>query len=240
MPDKIEFFGAGLTAFGTIFATSSYILLANVPLTALGVGLTVLGLTILITPQHPVPKETVQAFIRSSCENLETLLEATGAFMKATYFPSNGKVYAYIPVTREQNIVMEDVRKNVGNLIAKSGRSIGLIIIPPASELLKTSFSEEAGLDTVAGEILVDASEVAESVKLVESDSTLVLEIFRPRVDVNFSRFKAVMGSLPTSIAAQAAALKFSKPVQVLDERFEGNRIISRLKVLEWTSTPYT
>ncbi|MBC7090492.1 MAG: hypothetical protein H5T50_01060 [Nitrososphaeria archaeon] len=240
MPDKIELLGIGLTVFSPIFATLSYILLSNIPLTALGIGLTVLGLTILLTPQHPVPKETVQTFIRSSCENLETLLEATGAFMKATYFPSNGKVYAYIPVTREQNIVMEDVVKNVGNLISKSGRSLGLIIVPPASELLKNSVGEGAGYDAVASEILVEASEVVESVKVVESDSTIVLEIFRPRVDINFSRFRTVMGSLPTSIAAQAAAIKYSKPVQVLDESFEGNRIISRLKVLEWTGTPYT
>lgn len=240
MPDKIELLGTGLTVFSPIFATLSYLLLSNIPLTALGIGLTVLGLTILLTPHHPVPKETVQTFIRSSCENLETLLEATGAFMKATYFPSNGKVYAYIPVTREQNIVMEDVVKNVGNLISKSGRSLGLIIVPPASELLRNSVGEGAGYDGVASEILVDVSEVVESVKVVESDSTIVLEIFRPRVDVSFPRFRTVMGSLPTSIAAQAAAIKYSKPVQVLDERFEGNRIISRLKVLEWTSTPYT
>lgn len=240
MPDRIEFFGIGLTVFGTIFAFSAYVLLANVPLTALGVGLAILGLTILITPQHPLPKETVQVFIRSSCENLETLFEATGAFMKATYFPSNGKVYAYVPVTREQNIVMEDVVRNVGNFIIKSGRSLGLIIAPPASDLFRNTSSEGLSFDALVSDLLVDSSEVVESVKVIESDSIIVLETFGSRVDTNFSRFKLVMGSLPTSIAAQAAALKFLKPVQVLDESFEGKRIISRLKVLEWTSTPYT
>ncbi|MEM0054020.1 MAG: hypothetical protein QXL89_07520 [Nitrososphaeria archaeon] len=240
MPDKIEIFAVGLTVFGAVFAISSYFLLSNVPLTALGIGLTVLGLTILITPLHPIPMDTVQAFVRSSCENLEAMFEATGAFMKATYFSSNGKVYAYVPVTSEQKITMEDVVKDVGNFVVKGGRSLGLIITPPASELFNSISFEGAGFDAILSEVLVEASEAVESVKVVESDSTIVIEFFRPRVEVNFSRFKSVMGSLPSSIAAQAAALKFSKPIQVLEERFEGNRIISRLRVLEWTSTPYT
>ncbi|MCX8188625.1 MAG: hypothetical protein N3F64_02860 [Nitrososphaeria archaeon] len=240
MPNRIASFGVGLTVFGTIFAILSYTLLANVPLTALGIGLTVLGLTVLITPMHPIPKETVQVFIRSSCENIETMLEATGAFMKATYFPSNGKVYAYIPVTREQNMKMEDVLKNVGNFIVKAGRSLGLIITPPASEIFQYTAVEGAGFDALISEFLVEVSEIVESVKVVESDSIIVIEFLRPRADVNFSRFKTVMGSLPSSIAAQAAAIKYSKPIQILEESFEGNRIISRLRVLEWTSTPYT
>ncbi|MEM3403473.1 MAG: hypothetical protein QXJ17_02815 [Nitrososphaeria archaeon] len=242
MHERLTFFGVSLTCFGVFLAAGSYLLLNNIPLTALGVGAVILGLAVLSTPMHPMPKEVVSSFIKSSCENLEVLLEATGAVKKAIYIPSAERAYAYIPLSTEPTFKLEQVTKSFGSFLVKAGKSLGLLIIPPASELVNMSATQEGErrFDDLIGNVLVDLSEVAEGVKVVESSSEIVVEVDRPRVDVGLPRFKVVMGSLPSSIVAQAAAVAFSRPVQILDERIEKSRILLRLKVLDWTSTPYT
>jgi hypothetical protein len=74
----------------------------------------------------------------------------------------------------------------------------------------------------------------------VQSGDSVVVEVRGLRLDVNHSRFKAVMGSLPACVAAQAAAAALSKPVQIADEKREGDRLTVHLRALDWTDISYT
>ncbi|MBO3798448.1 MAG: hypothetical protein QW797_08815 [Thermoproteota archaeon] len=241
MAENLTLLGAGLTVFGALLTLGSHLLLENTPLTALGIGTVILGLTFILTPAHPVPRETVQAFVKSSCENVEAILEATGAFMKAFYLPSSERVYAYVPLSPGQSITFEEIAGTAGSLLVRRGGDLGILIVPPGSVLVNSLAQEGAGgLSSSVEAILTEASEAAESVKTVEANSMIIVEINRPRLDVEYSRFRTVLGSLPSSMAAQAAAAALMKPVQIFSEENQGKRILLYLRVLEWTDTPST
>ncbi|MEM3680024.1 MAG: hypothetical protein QW341_06025 [Candidatus Bathyarchaeia archaeon] len=241
MAENLTLLGAGLTVFGIVLTLSSHLLLENTPLTALGIGTVILGLTFILTPAHPVPRETVQAFVKSSCENVEAILEATGAFMKAFYLPLSERVYAYVPLSTGQSITFKEIAGTTGSMLVRSGKNLGIMIVPPGSVLVNSLAQESAGdLSSNIEILLTEDSEIAESVKTVETNSMIVVEINQPRLDVEYSRFRVVLGSLPSSIAAQAAAATLMKPVQIFSEENQGKRILLYIRILEWTDTPST
>jgi hypothetical protein len=66
--DKNLTIGLCLVVFGVLFGTTSYFVLGNVPLTALGMGLAVLGAAWAMIPSNPLPRETVASLIKSSVQ----------------------------------------------------------------------------------------------------------------------------------------------------------------------------
>jgi len=242
LADRLITLGIGLTTFGVVFSIGAYFLLSSIPLTALGIGITILGITTLLTPSQPIPKETIADLIKSSCDNIESILEATGAFIKAIYIPSsNEKVYAYIPLVANPHIPPpKEVSQYLDKVVVKHGRSVGIVITPPGFELKKLNVSQEGSrdLESLVEQILVDLSGIAEGIKLLEEGNSIILEVRRPRVNVDYPRFNLVMGSLPSCMAAQAIALALSTPIQIGEEKQEKDRIVTRFQVLEWTEIP--
>lgn len=243
MADRNLTFGAGLTFFGIVFSLGSYLVLGNVPLTALGIGLTVLGLAWAMTPPHPVPRYAVSSIIKSACNNIEALLEATGAVERALYIPveDEGKVFAYIPLRKAADITIREIVEASGRMVFRRGGNLGLMVLPP-----NVDFGNPHGMEASASDVnavleyaLVD-SELAESVSAVEAEGVVVVEAYKPRVDVEYPRFRLVMGSLPSCIAAQALAQALNKPVQIVEEIRYGIRLSVRLKVFNWTDKPFT
>ncbi len=241
MADRNLAFGLCLSVFGALFSLGSYLVLGNIPLTALGIGLAILGTAWAITPPNPLPRGVVESLVKSSCSNIEALLEALGAFEKAVYLPveSDGKVAAYVPLKRAGQATLSEAAENVGRVVFKRGGALGVIVAPPRVEFGNPHPISEYSLDGLLEYALVE-SEIASSAKAVRVEDSVVVEVRGLRLDVNHSRFRAVMGSLPACVAAQAVAAALSKPVQIADERREGNRLTVRLRVLNWTDTAFT
>ena len=241
MVDRNLAFGLSLCVFGTLFSLGSHLVLGNVPLTALGIGLTILGAAWAITPPNPLPRGVVASFVKSSCANIEALLEALGAFEKAVYLPveSGGRVVAYVPLKRAGQATLSQAAENVGKIVFRRGGSLGVFVTPPRVELGNPHPVSENSLDSLLDYALIE-SEIASSARAVQMGDSVVVEIRGLRLDVNHPRFRAVMGSLPACVAAQAVAATLSKPVQIVDEKHEGGRLTVHLRVLDWTDTAYT
>ncbi len=241
MFDRNLVYGLSLVSFGSILSIASYFILENIPLTALGIGLIVLGSAWAMIPPYPLPKDTIIELIKSSCSNIEALLEALGIFEKAIYIPSKeGRVLAYVPIKKSGNVSIDEISNNLNKMIFKSKESLGIILAPPKAGIGNPHPVGEIGSDltTLLEHALVD-SEIASSVSAVQSEEIVVVEINKPKGDVDYRRFRIVMGSLPSCIAAQAVAAFFSKPVQIIEERKEGNSLIVNLKVLDWKDSTY-
>ncbi|MEM2363698.1 MAG: hypothetical protein QXQ20_08415 [Candidatus Nezhaarchaeales archaeon] len=242
MADENVALGSCVVAFGAVLSLTSYLIIGSVPLTAMGIGLIVVGAAWALTPSHPLPREVVGALVRSSCSNIEALLEALGATKRAVYIPLRGgkKVVAYIPIKGSGNLTVEEIAENEGKVIVNRGGSFGVLVSPPTASLRNPHPIEE-GLDvqSVLEHALVD-SEVAASVKFVVEGNDFVVEIKKPRIDVDHPRFKLVMGSLPSSIAAQAIALATSKPTQIVSEKRNRDRLIVHVRALNWTERDFT
>lgn len=196
-----------------------------------------------LTPPHPIPRDAVVNMVKSSCGNVEALLEATGATKKAFYVPlRDGGVVAYIPLKGGGGVTFQDVAENAGRMVIRRGGSLGIVVVPPRVNYENPKPAVEPGEDVTGrlSHVLVEAYEVAESVNSVQSGDVVVVEIYRPKVDLDYPRFNVVMGSLPSCIAAQTIASAALKPVQIVEERRMGNRLSLRLRLMNWTDTPST
>ncbi len=212
----------------------SYLFLANVAFTALGIACIVLGATILITPSNPVPKGVIRAMVEESCINIEALLEEFNANEKATYLPPREeRVYAYIPLTKKKFRVKE-MAKIPLRMITNIKNSPALIVFPPGSELIRLEgLSSESGLEASLSHVIVDLVEGAESVKAVRDGGYVIVDIFKSRVKTEFPRFRRVLGSLNTSLAGCVLAASLGEPVSFEEESMDerGRRVRATFKV---------
>lgn len=238
MADRNLVYGLCLTIFGATFSLASHFMLGNVPLTAMGIGLAVLGAAWAMTPPNSLPKDTMAGLVKSSCSNIEALLEAVGAFERAVYIPVEGRAVAYVPI-KKAGAALREIAENAGKMLIRRGGSLGVILAPPMAGAGNPHPPSGLGVDGLL-ELALVGSEVASSVKAVMAGDAVVVDVEGVKVDVDYPRFRRVMGSLPSCLAAQAASLALSRPVQVADERRAGNRLTIRLRVLDWTDRGFT
>ncbi|MCQ5341315.1 MAG: hypothetical protein NO483_06405 [Candidatus Methanomethylicia archaeon] len=239
MSDKNLSFGLFLAIFGVFFSIGSYFILMNIPLTALGIGISILGIAWAMIPSNPIPRKSTASLIKSSCSNIEVLLEALGLFERAIYIPINGKIIAYIPIKKSEEITLSEIKESTSKFIFKNGKNLGVIIIPPWISNPISNPIPETNLDGILEYALLD-SEIASSVTVVKNEDNIVIEIKGLKIDIDYSRFKIVMGSLPACIAAQAIALALSRPIKIISERKENNKLIVQLRILNWTDRKFT
>ncbi|MDH5807388.1 MAG: hypothetical protein QXW62_05860 [Candidatus Methanomethylicaceae archaeon] len=227
--------GMAIAIFGLILSLGSYIIIENIPLTAMGIGLIIIGIAWFSLPPYPIPRKAILDIIESSCSNIESFLEFIGVNKRAIYLPSNGKVVAYVSLIENENprnISFKEIADNIDRFIIKQGKCLGFTIIPPSIKL--DNINPETNIEAILDYVLVEYSEIAESVKAIKSEDGFIVEVNKVRVDINYPRFKIVMGSLPSCLIAQIIALIFSKPVQIIDEKYFKDKIIIQLRVLDW------
>lgn len=238
--------GLAIAFFGLALSLSAHILLGNIPLTAMGIGLAIVGVAWALTPSHPLPRKTVLDIIESSCDNIEALLEFLGATRKAIYLPlaAEARVMAYVPLAGAKDaegLSLKEVADDVGKIVVRRGEVIGVFIAPPKVKFLggNPGFEDSGGnIESLLDYVFVD-SEIAESVRVARSEDGLVIEVCKVRVNVNYPRFNVVLGSLPSCLAAQVVAAALSRPVQVVSEKVVGDKLIINLRFLDWTEPAY-
>jgi hypothetical protein len=240
MADRNIAAGLGLAIFGATFALGAYLLLGNIPLTATGIGVAVFGVALALTPLSPIPKQAVISFVRNSCGSIEALLEAAGATSRAVYLPrGNSGVIAYVPLKSGGEVSLQAVAQNDGGIIVRHGGCLGIMVFPPSLGFEAGNPGADSILDVAVQleNVLVEAAEIAEGVTAVDSEGEIRLEIYRPRLDVDYPRFRIVMGSLASCLAAQVVAAATSRPVQIVEEKRSGKNLSVRLRLLNWTDT---
>jgi len=247
-PQSPHVLGYALVAFGAAVAAFFWFIMDNVPLTALGIGMAVVGSSLAITPLSPVPSATVRRMLEGSLLNIEALLEELGASTKGYYVPkADGSVQVYVPMDKGSAVNAgsnsngnddgnADAKGNsnpgsgappldapVDGLITKVGGRQFLVIFPPASALMKNLPSDDgeagaADLEGAISEAVVEEAGLADSLRVTESGQSVIVEISSPKSKAGAGRVRHVMGSLEAGIAAAAAAKARGRAVRVESE----------------------
>ncbi|MEM1856402.1 MAG: hypothetical protein QXG70_05465, partial [Candidatus Methanomethylicaceae archaeon] len=170
--------GMAIAIFGLILSLGSYIIIENIPLTAMGIGLIIIGIAWFSLPPYPIPRKAILDIIESSCSNIESFLEFIGVNKRAIYLPSNGKVVAYVSLIENENprnISFKEIADNIDRFIIKQGKCLGFTIIPPSIKL--DNINPETNIEAILDYVLVEYSEIAESVKAIKSEDGFIVEV---------------------------------------------------------------
>jgi len=226
----------GLAVFGAPFAVYSFLILLNTPLTALGLACVVLGVSISMVPESPVPSQTIRAMVEASCIGVEAVLEEFNARERAAYLPPrDGRVVAYIPFKPGNYSSAWRAKDAALRVVTEVGGEPALMVFPPGSEIVRLAQPEREGGDADLEEalryVLVDFLEAVESVKSLSVGGRVVVQISKPRIVTEFPRFNAVLGSLPTSLCGCVVAHVLGKPVRLVDEQATGNGFSATFEV---------
>ena len=228
--ERLHIFALGLLIFSIALTITSHIILSNIPLTALGIGLMILASSILLTPLQSIPPKAVRAMLEGSILSLEAILEEFDVSRRGYYVRADDdRVYLYVPLGEDRGPPAE--RAEPSGLIHEEGGSRYLVLIPPASELIRIPEISGASLDSALTYMLVDLLEVADSVDVV-SNGVVTIRLKNVKSHVTAGRFKSVFGSLEASIAACLTA-NLIGVVRVSDEILEGNSKVIILEVRE-------
>jgi hypothetical protein len=227
--------GLCLISLGAPFASYCYWVIHSIPLTALGIALAVLGWSVLLIPQSPVPADIVRGVFEDACVNVEVILEEFDAHERAWYLPPrDGRVFCFAPLVAciKPAVVWAASQAPVRLLTAPLDVN-GVMVCPPGSEVLRLSqLRSEVGLEEAMVYVLIDYLEGAESVKAVREGSRINVFIGKPRLRTEFPRFNSVLGSLPVSVLGCVAAQVLKVPVRVVEERAEERGVWGSFEVL--------
>jgi len=241
MKDRFVIFGWGLTSFGIFFSAFCYFIIYSIPLTALGLGCIIIGLTISLIPPHPIPNKVVKTILIGSIASIEAILEEFNANQEALYLPpQEGKIYAYIPLTANPKIpAIAQIQRAPKRVITYVDGNPGLIIYPPGSDLITLSrLNIESGgslsdIEGILSDILIDFTELVSKVNVTVKNNEVTIQLKEIKVDVKAPRFTRILGSLPFSIAACVIVALTRKPVKVTDEQKKGKTVTATLLVIE-------
>jgi hypothetical protein len=229
--DNYQHLGIGFISFGVIFASYSSLVFLSIPLTALGLSTIILGATLLLVPSNPIPAHQIRAMVEASLVNIEAMLEEFDVMGKAVYLPQDERIGAFIPIEegQESSNIVDKVPVRV---LTESNGVPGVLVFPPGSELVRLALLPvEILLEDALTAVLVDFSELADSVKTVSQDDQILIELVSPKVGSDFDRVNNSLGSLSVSISGCIIAHSVNKPVYFLREEREENILTGFFRV---------
>jgi hypothetical protein len=230
---KYQSLGLGLITFGAPFAYYSYDVLNNISFTSLGLACVILGVTLLQVPSNPIPKKDVRAMMEGSCINIEAVLEEFDAKGRAVYLPpKDGRVYSFVSLDNKLKIDPLKVIDAPLRVLSEAYDSPGLIIFPPGSEAVRlAAIPEDSGIEESLNYVLVDFLEAAESIKSIQNEDKIIVEINKPKITTEFPRYKMNLGSLTTSIAGCVLSHIQRTPVYFISEENSSQKTIAMFEV---------
>jgi len=108
----------------------------------------------------------------------------------------------------------------------------GVFVFPPGGEVVRLAgLGEESGAEDALVYVLVDYVELVEGVRAVETGDRVVVELLRPRVDTEYTRYRMCLGSLATSVAGCVLAYVYEAPVVYLGEETNDDRVTASFRV---------
>lgn len=199
-----------------MLSLASFFVLGSDTLTALGIGIVVVGLTLVAVKEGG---ETV-TIIEGGLANLELLLEDLDVSQRGYYFPRGDRVNVYVPLSGKAEFPEPE-----GVITVKDGSSV-LVLYPPVYVVKDLGKS----IDSLVEEYVVERG-LADSVKVVKTGNAYVVEVKGNKVRTP-GRVKLVMGSCVTSVVASLIALKERRPCFVREERGNEERYTAVVEVV--------
>jgi hypothetical protein len=237
MRNPYRLLGVGLCLAGAAFAPLTYLILESVPLTAIALSTTVIGIIcIALANSRPgISPEACQILLKTGMENTAALLEELGLRNKALYLPSamrNGCPQAIIPL---ENADTKLIRGKIpGRLIVRYGAApddMAIAVTTPGSMsialLERPPGSADEDIENAASFILAGALDLADSVTVNSSDSRIDVLVRGARLRYEDIWYHRCLGSPIASIAATICSEALGKPVRIKEESH--NRQESRI-----------
>jgi len=233
--------GLSLSIAGAAFAPIAYFVVGSVPLAAIGIAAIMVGLTgfALANTRPNISPEASELMLKAGIQNAAALLEELELTTRAIYMPSttgNGQPRTLVPLDNLDDVsqikasVPERLIVHYGDspeamaisLATPGGINIGLLEAKPEATA--------QGIENAALYVLHGILDIADSVSVRLSDSTVDIEVGGSRLHYEDIWYYRSLGSPLASILAAISSEALDKPIRISEE--SSNRGKSRV-VLE-------
>jgi len=195
------------------------------PLLALGLAAVTAG---LLTTWEPAAREKILAKLaEAGWENVSALIQAAGLPPKAYYIPSTiaGRPVAAVAAERP-----EAVPRGALTFRAKTGPAI--VLSTPGTKALELCGELPEDLAEALRSCVVNVLGLARSVAVAERPDGVVVEYGGAAAPELYDQqlVKAALGGVLASITAAVAAELWRRPVEIIEEKREGRRVVVTLR----------
>ena len=276
MVDRNTIVGLDFLTIGLVLSALGYIGVQSVPIAALGFAIAVIGALVLLIVPESVPQDAFRSLLKDSITNMEIILEETQLQERAYFVPiktkdePEGQVRAFIPLDSKPSslatsegasslntaTLLENVNKAPRRFIVNYGDLRGLLLVPPGNEIVRLAkVQEESELEESLRSVLVDFSDLASSVLVVEEGNKVEedvnqgalnkseieqpkrdlvkIQIKKPALSSESPFFNECLGTPVSCVAACVVSAARGLPVKIIDEKFDPALIRLTLEVID-------
>lgn len=217
-------FGLILTVAGGLLTFLTYTFIGLIPLTALWIGILIMGVVMVITPEEIIGKRDLLAIIEDMISNLAILFEAFGTSSVSTYVSYSDGVYVFV----SDRIVSNPPKEPPKSMFIDFDGGRAIVLRSPISSIINR-FSDMGDISSLTNQILVELLEIAESVMCSESGDNISFSVKKPSISTP-ARLEKTVGSIYASIIASIASLIYKCPIAIIREIDEDDRRIIVLR----------
>ena len=230
---RYQILGITLMLIGILFTQYFYFILKNISLTAFGISIIIISITIIFLADDSPSQEIIKSLIESICDNIETQLNFSDLNERCIYLPPReNKIFVYIPKNQSKT---SKSSKNT-EISPKATRSMSqtewITIYLPLSFLLLNSVKEKS-IEEALYEILVDQFKTIKSIKVVESNNKIIVKMIGSKIENSQPKFKQIFGSFNTMISGSIISYFKNKPLVIMQENIVNANITTTFEVIE-------
>lgn len=213
--DSYRGFGLALLLSSSIIAVFSYFAVGMVPIAATFIGVSIVGASMLLTPESLESKKSERFFFLSWIETVTSIMEALRIGSFNLFVKQNGSVYIIISGKEiEEPQILTAVSP-----ITWVGDSLALILKSP----IRNEMIEGESICASAESIIIDRLELADRLECYETEEVVAAKVYAP-VYKNARRMLSSFGGTYGIILGSIAA--FSKGRGKVEYVEEGSNYI--------------
>ena len=220
--------GAGVAialAFGSL-SIFTYLFFGFCPILALWIGLTIVGISMAITPTEPSEEyKELTKILETSLSNIARFIEFLGFKSRAIFIPQGDEVYIVIP---EKDINLGSISEDLSRTFVLNREGVVSIVFKSP---IDTDIASEDAICTTIREIVVDTLGIADDVKCVDEYPEYVL-LFKNIKAGTPGKMVKTIGTIYSCIAASVIAKAKKEPCIVVSESIDLKNVKSTIRVL--------
>lgn len=218
--DRYEVLGFLLIAFGAVFSEYSFVYLANISLTAIGISSFILGVVATLGSGGVMPRNLTLSIVKESYSNIEEILSQFNANEKGIYLPPrSGKVFAYTPLDRkpEEEEISKALIAPIHTVTEVDGKPCLFVYLPVSYDIL-TLIKDKKKVEQALKGILVDQMKMLGSVKARELEDKIEVSMTGSKIEDHYPLTEKIFGSIPASISGCVISFYLNKPLVFKNE----------------------
>jgi hypothetical protein len=150
------------------------------------------------------------------------------------YLPPQGyegqSTSVYIPIVDNASVSERDLRNARTEILPAESKQHGVRLFTPGSivGLLPEIWDDDMPIEQTLKRVLVHSTKVCASVKALEVEDSVVLEIVNVRDGLESPAYRAMLGTFPVSIAASIISAVKGIPIEIASEEIGTGRTVAR------------